>query len=456
MDDIFAVPIVDKFLLYAPFHNLTALVNGSALFHIQRGLLADTQEYPALQPLVDRLHTPEKPIPTARTGPLNNPLFLGIIPTRRCNMACRYCDFAAPKQTSPVMDLGLARDAVDAYFDLLASVGQTHGEVHFFGGEPFCAESVVHFVVAYAAHAAADRGIGVRFEVTSNGLYNEARCQWIADHFDTMVLSLDGPEDIQNAHRPAANGRDSFEIVSRNAAIFSAAPIELVIRTCITHHTVRRMPAIAEWISRHFLPASVCFETLTPSLLSEQNDLLPPDPWEFAQNFDLAAQILAAYGIDTVHSTAHTQDCRASFCPIGRDALIVSPDGMVDACYLLHEDWERNGLNFRIGQLVGQQFEIDQRVLQEVRSLTVHRKPLCTDCFCRYHCAGGCHVNHDTSGRPGEFDALCVQTRLITLTRLLREIGQGDLAETWLADHAACEASVWQSSDRLDVKDAVR
>jgi len=451
MDDIFAVPIVDKLLLYAPLHNLTALVNRSALSHIQRN-----QTSPLLQPLIDRLRTPAKTPPAARTGPLDNPLFLGIIPTRRCNMACRYCDFAAPKQTGPVMDLNLARRAVNAYFDLLANAGQTRGEVHFFGGEPFCAESVVHFVVEYAAYVAAERGIEVRFEATSNGLYNASRCQWIADHFDTLVLSLDGPADIQNAHRPAANGRASSELVTRSAAIFSSAPLELVIRACITHDTVRRMPEIAGWIARNFLPASVCFETLTPSPLADQNGIRPPDPWEFAYNFDCAAQILAAIGIDTVHSTANLRDCRASFCPIGRDALIVSPDGMVDACYLLHEDWERHGLNFRIGQLVGSRFEIDHDRLQKVRALTVHTKSRCTDCFCRYHCAGGCHVNHTASGHPGDYDSLCVQTRLITLTRLLRDIGQGALAAAWLADRAACEASVWQSSDRLDIKEAVQ
>ncbi|NLX09599.1 MAG: radical SAM protein [Chloroflexi bacterium] len=455
MDDIFAIPIDDKYLLYAPLHHLTALVNRPALAQLEASLQADAPAHPALQPLVDRLRAPGEPVPMARTGPLTDPLFLGIIPTRGCNMACRYCDFAAPKQSSPVMSLDLARDAVDAYFDLLAAAGQTRGEVHFFGGEPFCAETAVHFVVEYAAHRAAEHGIAMRFEATSNGLYPAARGQWIADHFDTLVLSLDGPAEIQNAHRPTPNGHDSFEIVARSAAIFSDAPIELVIRACITQETVGRMPEIAAWITHEFLPGSVCFETLTLSPLAEQHEMLPPDPWEFALNFDRAAQILGAHGIETVHSTASTRDCRATFCPVGRDALIVSPDGWVDACYLLHEDWERSGLNLRIGRLDSGRFAIHTDALQDVRALTVHARPLCADCFCRYHCAGGCHVNHDTRGRPGEYDALCVQTRLITLAGLLREIGQGELAAAWLEDRAACAVSAGQPSDRLSRIEAV-
>ena len=48
------------------------------------------------------------------------------------------------------MSLRLARQAVDAYLRILAENGSRHAEVHFFGGEPFFAEEVVHFVVNYA------------------------------------------------------------------------------------------------------------------------------------------------------------------------------------------------------------------------------------------------------------------------------------------------------------------
>jgi hypothetical protein len=43
-----------------------------------------------------------------------------------------------------------------------------------------------------------------------------------------------------------------------------------------------------------------------------------------------------------------------------------------------------------------------------------------------------------------------VQTRLVTLTLLLRQIGQDELADAWLADRQAQETSVWQKSDRLE------
>lgn len=452
--DIFAVPVLDNYLLYAPLHNLLALVDRRAAQAIQAGLRsAAASAYPQVQQILSVLQAPSQSAPTARSGALQEPLFLGIIPTRGCNLGCRYCDFPMPKQKEPLMSLALAREAVDAYLQVLVQNDRRHAEVHFFGGEPFFAEEVVHFVVDYASLRTGELGMPVRFEVTTNGVYPTRKAEWIADHFDTVVLSLDGPADIQEKHRPSLNGRKTFEVVEQSARIFSQGTVELILRACVTSETVGRMPEIAAWMGREFRPGTVSFERLTESPLSRLAGLLPPDPWEFARNFEAAAQILAPYGIETVLSSANLNSLQCSFCPVGKDALIVSPDGWVDACYLLPEEWSRNGLNMRIGRMAAGRLEIDQAALQNVRQLTVYEKSLCAGCLCYYHCAGGCHVNHDTSAAPGQYDDPCLQTRLITITGLLKRLGQEALAHQWLNERTVLEVSAWQESDDLYTKE---
>jgi len=451
--DLFVVPLRDKLLVYAPLHHLAALVNRRALDDIYAGLQTGEIVNPAIRTLLKPLLAQEIAPPATRHGPLKNPIFLGIIPTRGCNMACHYCDFAAPKQTSPAMDLALARRAVDAYFALIQPGNQA--QIQFFGGEPFFAEQVVHFVVEYARNRAAERQITVRFEATSNGLYNTNRCRWIADHFDTIVLSLDGQADVQNRHRPGFNGHSVADIIIRNARILSDGPVELVIRACVTDQTVRQMPEFARWVSREFRPSMVCFESLSLSHTAEVVHFAPPDPWEFATYFDQAARILAEFGIQTVLSTADLRQPRLSFCPVGSDALIVSGDGAVDSCYLLKKDWERAGLDMRLGWLSGDTFDLSPEAIERVRGMTVDARLLCANCFCRYSCAGGCHVNHTTSTQPGEYDPLCIQTRIITITTLLRQLGQNQLADAWLADRPAVQTAVWQTNDRLIVHEGV-
>ncbi len=456
MKDIFAVRVRDKYLLYSPLHCLIALVNQFALQEVCAGLQSAASISDVMRPIVEQLASEGQSIPANCCGPLNQPLFLGIIPTRGCNLACRYCDFVVASEHTPVMSLGLARQAVDNYMQLLRESGHSRAAVHFFGGEPFFARDVVHFTVEYASLRAAEAGLRIHFEAITNGVFKQADCEWIADHFDTIVLSLDGPADVQDFHRPALNGRSTFPMIFRNAKIFSQSTTELIIRVCVTDQTVDRMAEIAEWIGTEFRPSAVCFETLTPTPRSEAAGLMSPSPWKFGLNFVKSAQLLETKGIKTMLSTSSPQMInQASFCPVGKDALIVSPDGAVDACYLLRQDWQRNGLDLNFGQVTPNGFVIDPQALERVRGLSVHTKPLCANCLCRYDCAGGCHVNHDTSAAAGEYDNLCVQTRIVTIANLLKQIKQTSLVDEWLADEMAVNASIMQTSDRLLDADAL-
>jgi radical SAM protein with 4Fe4S-binding SPASM domain len=331
---------------------------------------------------------------------------------------------------------------VDAYLDLLNAAGRRVAEVHFFGGEPFFAEEVVRFVVDYTALRAAQLGLDTHFEVITNGFYPAATSQWIADRFDTVILSLDGPADIQERQRPAPNGRATFATIFKNAQTFSNGSAELIIRACVTRETVGRMTATARWLAEELRPSAVCFETLVASPLARASGLFPPSPWEFGRQFLAASHILAEYGIETVLSTVNLQNVQTSFCPVGKDALIVSPDGAVDACYLLPDDWRRSQLDLHFGRVTPRGLELDSAALERIRTLAADTKPLCATCLCRYHCAGGCHVNHPTADN---YDDLCIQTRLVTIASLLRRIGQLALAESWLQ----APESVLQPTDQL-------
>lgn len=448
MDDLFLIPVVNKYLLYSPLRHFAALVDEQAVRCIRNSLQTHAILPENLRPLADQLISTAQTPPSVRVGVLDNPLFLGVIPTRNCNLGCKYCDFADPKQGGQVMDINLARQTVDAYLDLLTEAGRHSAAVHFFGGEPFFAPEVVQFVVEYTSLRAAELGLSVHFEAITNGLYNADFCRWIADYFDTVILSLDGPADIQERQRPALNGHGTFATITRNAKILSEGAVELIIRACVTGDTVGRIAEIAAWLAREFRPSAVCFETLIESPLSHASGLLPPSPWEFARHFIEATRILREYGIEAVCSTTNLQAVQASFCPIGKDALIVSPDGALNACYLLPADWSRNNLNLCFGRVGDNGFEINYPALQHIRNLSVYNKTLCDNCLGRYHCAGGCHVNHNTSS-VGHYDDLCIQTRLVTIANLLMQIGQDALVDEWLTNPVAMEASIMQTTDRL-------
>jgi len=212
------------------------------------------------------------------------------------------------------------------------------------------------------------------------------------------------------------------------------------------------MPEIAAWFAEEFQPAAVCFETLVSSQLSQANKIQPPDPWAFARGFGQAAAILAGHGIETVLSTADLSYPHLSFCPVGKDAMIVTPDGLIHACYLLEEDWQREGLDLTYARLEASAaggFLLDQPALDHIRQLNVENYPLCADCFCRFNCSGGCHVNRRAALSAHEYDATCIQTRLVSASVLLNRLGQEALSQHWLADPGIHATTVLRKGDRL-------
>lgn len=448
-ENLFAIPIRDQFLIYAPLHDLVALVDRTAVLRLREALFSGQDAGGGrLGEIAHVLQNGAIPPPQPRQGDLS-PAFLGLLPTRGCNFACRYCGFLTPDEAK-IMDLELTRDAVDWYMGLVAESGQRHAEVHYFGGEPFCVPEVLDLAVHLARIRAGEIGSRVRFEVATNGAFSEERCRWAADNLDTIVLSLDGPADIQDWQRPYRDGRGSFEVVARNAGILSEGATDLFFRSCVTAWTVDRMPEIAAWFCRNYRPLGVCFEPIQPTPQSQAGGLETPDPWTFARNFVRAAEVLEAHGVEAVYAAADIRTRRASFCPVGRDAVIVSPDGVVSACYLLRQDWEARGLDLCLGRINGDgTVELDAERVASARRLNVWNKPLCAHCFCKWHCAGGCHVNHPCSDPPGSYDRLCLQTRIIALRNILEAMGRRDLVHGLLEDAGALERAARQGSDAL-------
>jgi uncharacterized protein len=286
----------------------------------------------------------------------------------------------------------------------------------------------------------------VRFEAITNGVYSEERARWAADNLDTIVLSFDGPAETHNHHRPHRNGTGSFDSVARSAQRMSQGSAALYFRCCVTAQTVSQMPAIAAWFGEHFAPRGVSFEPVQPSAETGAAGLEPPGPVDFAAEFIRAARVLETYGLEAVCAGADVSVRRVSFCPVGQDVPIISPDGTVSACYLLQRDWEAQGLDLRLGRLEDGAAQLDPSAVDAARALNVWSKPLCTRCFCRWHCAGGCHVHH----HPGAaYTDRCIQTRTIALRSLLKGLGRDDLMDGLLPDHEALESALRAPSDLL-------
>jgi len=115
------------------------------------------------------------------------PLFASYNVTGRCNMRCVFCEWW--KTDTPELPTKKALAAIDA----VCSLG-----VPFFdlsGGEPLLRKDLNVLAKRAASH-------GCFVSMNTNGtLLNESRVSEVADAFDLVVISLDGPKEVHDKLR---------------------------------------------------------------------------------------------------------------------------------------------------------------------------------------------------------------------------------------------------------------
>lgn len=448
---LFVLPVNEAFLVCSPLSGIAALLNAPALkmLRLRIGKTSPDRSFPSqLSELADLLV--EKPCaPPSTAGPLN-PLFLGILPTRRCNCNCVYCDFDAGEEKASDMSPAMAEAALTWYAHFLKDAGQDHMEVHFFGGEPLVCRDVVETAVHRSRLLAGLHGLSLHLEVSTNGIFEQEYAQFVGDYFHAVVLSLDGFRDVHDRHRPISSRRGSFSPARQTATLLSLAPTELCLRCCVSNLNIQSLEEIAIWFCEEFQPSVINFEPLTNNPKSRAAGLSPPDPYAFVRQYAKARARTLHYGIKTVYAATEGEPSQTSFCPVGKDVLIVSPDGRISSCYLPRKAWVERGLDMDVGRLSVQDgMHVDQDALLRLRGL-VRAKPRCERCFCQWVCSGGCHVQHSYPGSSPAYGPFCIQTRLLSACRLLEDMNLSSIAQALLADEKAMEALALQPSDRFE------
>ena len=131
-----------------------------------------------------------------------------------CNLKCKYC-FAAQGNfhgEASLMDLETGKKALE--FLAKNSGNRKNLEVDFFGGEPLMNFDVVKELVYYGRDLEKIYNKNFRFTITTNGvLLDDKKIDFINEHMDNVVLSLDGRREINDAIRPTLNDKGSFDII---------------------------------------------------------------------------------------------------------------------------------------------------------------------------------------------------------------------------------------------------
>ena len=448
MKPIFAVAIDDKVLISSPLQRISALVNRKAAIMIRDSVLLNQEPHAKISALCLALNSRSFETPEPRTGSLQDPLFLGLFPVRGHATGCVFADCTTGVEVETVMSLETAKRALNAYFDLIAQAGQHQADIRIFGGEDFPALDVLFFTEAYARQRAVQANLSIQLSLISGGHFPLKIVRWVGDHFDTVTLCLDGLHGTGDEETSGEFEQSVSSIVKNNARVLSESPADLTLRVCITKQAVQRMSDIAQWIMSSFIPYAVSFQTWLPKS-GWREDLDGPDPVGFARVFNQAAELLEAHGIIALYNPADIRTARITACPVGMDGLTITPEGRIAACTLPASVWQGKSLPFQIGRVTSSEFKIDPVALNDTRALTVLKAPVCENCISLFHCAGGCYVHNPRQKDSEGFSDRCLQIRLVTISNLLRAMGQFEASREWLDHHEPSAQGRRVVKDRL-------
>lgn len=446
-NQIYVVPLEDRWLVFAPGTWSVAIINHTAL-----GGLAECSEPGHVAPSLDALDLwQELTIPAEDTPDRSRPEVgkLVIMPTRACNIRCVHCDFGSPDAPLTVLDPRLAYPLIDRVLAQTKRAGEPVMRVHFFGGEPLVARRSVEAIVAYTRRVCAKAHITPWFELTTNGVCGPDAVAFLGNEIDSVTVSLDGDEELHDGLRRHRDGRGTYAEVAETIRRLGRYPCELCIRMCVTDRSVGEMPRLAEKFCSEFDIGLLAFETLAETPGASEAGVHAPDPFEFALNFMQAGTVAAEHGVRVVHGPSELEGPRSTSCPLGTGALMLWPDGAITGCYLEPERWLSRGLDLSFGRVDdGGEVHVDSRRIAAADK-KLARKRRCERCFCYYTCAGGCHVEQTPPGCSREYDERCQAIRLITASRLLLSVGATEEAAALLVNEMAARGLAHNADDRL-------
>lgn len=161
----------------------------------------------------------------------------------------------------------------------------------------------------------------------TGGQLDSSQARYVAERFQEVQVSLDGPERLQTLHRKRRDTSDSFAPALNTACVAAFAKCKVVINVTVTESTVKEMPEVVRFVAEAVGNVVVCFEPLLITAASPRG-VNPPSPSAFLEGFSLSLDLAERLPVAVTHSTISIPSILAGGKPEAVP-IIILPDGTV-------------------------------------------------------------------------------------------------------------------------------
>lgn len=318
------------------------------------------------------------------------PVCLTLYLNNECNLRCQYCYTDPAPHPAPRLELNAVRAAVRLVAVNCRQQKRPFTLVCHGGGEPTLNQPYLEAALAAGEQAARQYELPIFRYIATNGVMTAEKARWLAQRFDLIGLSCDGPATIQAKQRPLLGGQSSTPTLERTARIIREQGTPIHVRVTITRHTVNQQTEIAHYICSTLQPEAIHVEPVYQAGRAEATDCLA-DADLFVAEFLKGQAVAQQYGVSWTTSGSRLDEIHGPYCHIFRNVLNLVPGGTATACFQFTRDGQVREQGMQIGQLEGNgRFHLDDDHIQTLRQIIHSTPPQCADCFNQYHCVRAC------------------------------------------------------------------
>lgn len=401
--EVFSLPsarVDGAWVVYAPLEGTGLLVNRAALpllAALEEGLDAvpDPDEAALVDTLIDLgLVNNAAPVPAPPAAAPDAPFApteVTLCPTTACNLACRYCYADGGSGVPQHMPWELAEAAIGLVAGNAAETGAPVVLAFHGAGEPTLAWDLVVRATERAEDLCADLGLPLNIGIATNGVVSSDRVRWLAQHVNSCMVSIDGAQAAHDCLRPRHDGSGSWDDVCRTLRALSDNGLDFGLRmTCTTDNTDAMPEAVAALLDEYG-PRAVHLEPVYMCGRAPGSGVQAPEADRFVAAYERTRSIAEAAGVAMFYSGARAWTPQSVFCGVSQPSFVVTPGGVVTACYEVVREADPRAHLFHYGRYEpGTGFVFDRERIARLRSLTIQACSSCARCFCKYNCAGDC------------------------------------------------------------------
>lgn len=312
---------------------------------------------------------------------------LCIVPSNVCQLQCKYCySSSGHTNSNRYIEINAIKKCIDTVFENAKLYKKLSGaKLNFLfhgGGEPTANWTLFKNIVEYIMQKTTDTGTKIFLKIVTNGIISEEKAQWIAEVFDEIVLSIDGPHYINDKIRVFKNQMGSTDISLASANIFGNS-FKLGIHSVVTSLSAGKAKEIIDFFRNNISNINFINFQRCRNTQDGRNDILALGVAEYIDFIETALQ----YAPNLVRTSIADITFKRAFCKgCSGNIIYCFPNGNITVCNEHDNDIYKVG-TYKDGVI------IDPSLYLNYKS-SINRKITeleCKQCFAFPFCRGGCH-----------------------------------------------------------------